>query len=81
MNDYQKAKLIQEEYDARQKTWGASDGFRGNQTVSGKNLHLPTQNMIDGSVIEVKKTPKTPLTRTIVAKEHNITEGMVYLCN
>ena len=66
MNDLQRAKLIQEEYDARKRTIGAADGFRGNQykkVVSEENLHLPNE--------------KAPKLRTEIAKEHNINEGTV----
>ena len=57
-------KLLQEEYDAVQKSYGASDGFRGNQhkELSGGNLHLAEE---------------TPKTRKLIADEHGITEGAV----
>lgn len=57
-------KLLQEEHDAVQKSYGASDGFRGNQykAVGGENLHLPD---------------KAKKTRAIIAEEHGIPEGAV----
>ena len=62
MNEIQKAKLLQEEYEARKHTVGAADGFRGNQytkVVGEENLHLP-------------KVDKSPKLRAEMMKEHNI---------
>ena len=73
MNKAQRDKLIQEEHDARQKSWG---GSRGNQyTVpSGKNNHLPND---DPEIVRNGKPGKQNTTRPTIAKEHGITEGAV----
>lgn len=66
MTELQRAKLIQEEYEARKHTVGAADGFRGNQhtkVVSEEIHHLPND--------------KTPKLRAEIAKEHNVAESVV----
>lgn len=68
MTPMQKAKLIQEEHDAKQHSVGAADGFRGNQytkVVSGEIHHLANEN------------PKANKIRKEIAKEHSITENAV----
>lgn len=76
MSELQRMKLIQEEYEARRRTIGAEDGFRGNQhtkVVSGENRHLA-----DTPEIVRTGTPgKIHKTRPTIAKEHNITESEV----
>ena len=60
MNELQRMKLIQEEYEARKHTVGAADGFRGNQytkVVGGEISHQPTAD-------------KTPKVRKEIAEEH-----------
>ena len=41
LTDEQRTVLIGKMYEARKKTYGASDGFRGNQVVSHQNEDLP----------------------------------------
>lgn len=72
MNEIQRAKLIQEEYEARQHT----ESFKGNQYVNsgGEEIrHQQEVNLVDGTEIPLdRKTTKEPKTREIIAKEHNI---------
>ena len=77
MNEMQRMKLIQEEYDARQKAVTNAIGVNQYTKVDGgKNLHHP-KSLIDDTPIEIKQGYKGAKTRQIIAKEHNITEGAV----
>lgn len=73
MNEMQKMKLIQEEYEARKKSWG---GDRGNQyTVASEEIvHLANdepETIFKGSPGKEQKL------RPTIAKEHGISEGIV----
>lgn len=70
MNEIQRAKLIQEEYEARNRGIGGSKGFRGNQytnLVTGEILQLP----------ESEGENNLPVTRIAIAQEHGIGQGAV----
>ena len=78
MNEMQRMKLLQEEYEARQH----SEKFKGNQhTVKsgGEEIHHhQNENLIDGSAIPFEyKTGKEPKTREILAKEHHVSPGTI----
>ncbi|MBO5967455.1 MAG: hypothetical protein J6S14_03020 [Clostridia bacterium] len=78
MNEMQRMKLMQEEYEARQH----SEKFKGNQHTAksgGEEIHHhQDENLIDGSAIPFEyKTGKEPKTREILAKEHNVSPGII----
>ena len=63
----QKKYLIGKQYDAEKASYGANDGFRGNQyteVVSGQNVHLP-------------KDAGNETVRMRIARENNINERSV----
>ena len=63
----QKKYLIGKQYDAEKASYGAKDGFRGNQyteVVSGQNVHLP-------------KDARNETVRMRIARENNINERSV----
>ena len=75
MNEIQKMKLIQEEYEARQH----SEKFKGNQyTKKSGDGEIPQQHFVDLVTGEEKPLPpaknpgKEPTTRNILAEEHKI---------
>lgn len=63
MNEIQRAKLIQEEHDAKQKSHGGDR--RSEEFSSGENIHLKKTEVKNGK------------TRSIIAREHGITPGEV----
>ena len=67
ITDEQRAVLIAQEYDAQKKTAGGDRGTErddlGKFTAGGENRHLPQ---------------KSPKTRSVVAKAHGITYGIVW---
>lgn len=63
MNEMQRLKLIQEEYEARKKTSGGQVGNANAKKQGGENDHLVSD--------------KTPKVRAELAKEHGINEGTV----
>ena len=74
MTEIQRMKLIQEEYEARQKSQGAQVGNRNAQKQSGEIHHFESD-----SIERVKQgRPDNELkTRPTIAKEHGITENEV----
>lgn len=78
MTELQRAKLIQEEYEARQRTKGGDHKSEAYKKQSGENLHFDSESLIDGTSSPFEyKTGKEPKTREIIAKEHNISPGEV----
>lgn len=68
MTEIQRMKLIQEEHDARQKSWG------GDRKSSGEILHLKPE---EPEPVKHGSSGKELKTRPTIAKEHGITEGAV----
>ena len=79
MDGIQQAKLIQEEYEARQKSWETySTRDENGRFRSGENHHFGEVSFITGEEISFEyKTGKETKTRAIVAKEHNMSENLV----
>lgn len=72
MTKIQRMKLIQEEHDARQKSYG---GDRRSETFSsGENLHLKAD---EPEPVRHGSESNRLKTRLTIAKEHGITEGAV----
>ena len=63
LTDEQRTYMIGKMYEARKKSHGASDGFRGNQTVSSQNANLPNG--------------RTPRTDEIIGKEIGVNHSTV----
>lgn len=68
MTEIQRMKLIQEEHDARQKSWG------GDRKSSGEILHLKSE---EPETVKRGFPGKELKTRPTIAREHGITEGAV----
>lgn len=79
MTEFQRMKLYQEEYEARQKSvTNATGRNQYSKEVGEEILHQPNENLIDGSAIPFEyKTGKEPKTREILAKEHNVSPGTI----
>ena len=73
LGELDQMKLVQEEHDARQKSWG---GDRGNQytVASGENHHLPNS---EPQAVRKGVEGKELKTRPTIAKEHGFTESYV----
>jgi len=63
LTDEQRTYMIGKMYEARKKSHGASDGFRGNQAVSSQNANLPNG--------------RTPRTDEIIGKELGVNHSTV----
>lgn len=68
MTELQRIKLIQEEHDARQKSWG------GDRKSSGQIGHLKSD---EPEIVRNGKPGKENTTRPTIAKEHGISEKEV----
>lgn len=68
MTELQRMKLLQEEHDARQKSWGGTGANQFTVKQSGKTLH--SASVTDAELYNNK-------TRATIAMEHNITAGAV----
>jgi len=75
MTEIQKEKLLQEEYDARQKSTGGQIGNKNAKKRDGEIPQVVFTNLVTGdeNPLPSPKNPgKEPTTRNILAKEHNI---------
>ena len=76
MTEPQRDYLIKEEYVSRQRSSGFQIGHP-QYTSYGEDFIHHTESLIDGAQIPVVQTGKTPKTRQIMAKEHNVNEGVI----
>lgn len=77
MTETQRDYLYKEEYFARQKSVGAPIGNANAKKQCEQNVHIE-QNLVDGSNIVFQyRNGKEPRTRTIMAREHGVNEGVI----